>query len=117
VAEDLTELTRADFRQSVRRARQPVVVVFTAEWAEQAEAYEDVLEQMQDDYGDQVDLFRVDVDDEGRLANEFHIADVPTFIGFYHGNVLFRSESGDFDEPADASDVAQKLIDLPGIAA
>ena len=117
MAEDIPTLTRSDIDSSVRRSDRPAIVVFTAEWAENAEAYSDVLDELQEEFGESIALFRVDVDDEGRLANDFHIADVPTFIGFMHGDAMYRVDSTDLETPEDARQVAEKLMALPGAAA
>lgn len=117
MSEAIPTLTRSDVESSVRRANRPAIVVFTADWAENTDAYKDVLDELQKDFGESIALFRVDVDDEGRLANDFHIADVPTFIGFMHGDAMYRADSTDLEAPEDAREIAEKLMALPGAAA
>jgi len=117
MSDAIPTLTRSDVDASVRRSDRPAIVVFTADWAENAEAYKDVLENLQDEFGESIALFQVDVDDEGRLANDFHIADVPTIIGFMHGDAMYRADSTDLEAPEDARQIAEKLMALPGAAA
>lgn len=117
MSDAIPTLTRSDVDASVRRSDRPAIVVFTAEWAENVEAYKEVLDDLQDEFGESIALFQVDVDDEGRLANDFHIADVPTFIGFMHGDAMYRVDSTDLEAPEDARQIAEKLMALPGAAA
>lgn len=112
---DITDLDRTNFDEKVRRATKPVVVEFVTDWCEFCEELESVVDELADEHEEAIEVARVDVGEEGRLANEYHIADVPTFIAFHRGNMLKR-KSGDLSAD-EVEEIFEYLADLPRVAA
>lgn len=112
---DITEAERSTFDEEVFEPSIPVVVEFRTDWCETCEELESVVEGLADEYEDTINIVTVDVDEEGRLANEYHIADVPTFIAFFRGNSLER-RSGELTAD-DVEEIFEFLTDLPRVAA
>jgi len=112
---DIVELDRTNFEQEVRRASEPVVVEFVTDWCEFCEELEPVVEELADEYDCVIETARVAVDEHGRLANNYQIADVPTFIAFHRGNILKR-DSGELSAD-DLEAIFEYLADLPRVAA
>jgi thioredoxin 1 len=113
---EIVDLDHSNFEEEVREASGPVVVEFVTDWCETCEALDETVEQMSDEYAETVKVGRVAVDEQGRLANNHQIADVPTFIVFFRGNVLKR-KSGEELTADDVEALFEYLADLPKVAA
>ncbi|MFB6352332.1 MAG: thioredoxin family protein [Bradymonadaceae bacterium] len=112
---EIIELDRTNFDQEVRRASMPVVVEFVTNWCEFCEELEPVVEELAEDYDGTIKVARVAVDEHGRLANDYHIADVPTFLAFHRGNILQR-KAGELTAD-DVEAMFGYLTDLPRVSA
>lgn len=113
---EIVELDRSNFEEEVREADRPVVVEFVTEWCETCEELDETVEKLADEHAETTKVGRVSVDEQGRLANDHQIADVPTFIVFFRGNVLKR-KSGEELTADDVEDLFTYLADLPKVAA
>lgn len=113
---EIVELDRSNFEEEVRDTSRPVVVEFVTDWCETCEELDETVEEMADEYGETIKVGRVSVDEQGRLANNYQIADVPTFIVFFRGNVLKR-KSGEASSADVVEDLFTYLADLPKVAA
>lgn len=112
---NIVEADRTNFHEEVKRASTPVVVEFATDWCKFCTELEPVVEELADEYEGSVKVVRVDVEENGRLANEFHIADLPTFFGYFKGNSLKR-KSGNLTAD-DVEEIFDYLVDLPLAAA
>lgn len=113
---EIVDLDHSNFEEEVREASRPVVVEFVTDWCETCEELDQTVEEMADEYAETVKVGRVAVDEQGRLANNHQIADVPTFIVFFRGNVLKR-KSGEELTADDVEALFEYLADLPKVAA
>ena len=112
---DIVQADRSTFRDEVHEASNPVVVEFYTDWCETCQELEPVLEELAETYDGAIKVVTVDLDEEGRLANELHIADVPTLIGYHRGNSLKR-RSGTLAAD-DVEAMFEFLASLPRVAA
>lgn len=112
---EIIEADRTNFDERVLEPSTPVVVEFRTDWSEVCEELEPVVEGLAEEYEETIEIVTVDVEEEGRLANRFHIADVPTFIAFFRGNSLDR-RSGELSAD-DVEEMFEFLTDLPRVAA
>jgi len=112
---NVTEADRRSFDEEVFDPSIPVVVEFRTDWCEICEELEPVVEELADEYEDTIKVVTVDVAEEGRLANDYHVADVPTFIGFYRGNSLER-RAGRLSAD-DVEEIFETFLNLPRVAA
>jgi len=87
------KLTTAQFEQRVAdykdRAKQwdylgetPALVVFYADWCPHCRVYAPVLEEVGEAYGDRLGIFKVNIDEERRVAAMYGIRTIPTTCFF-----------------------------------
>lgn len=83
-------LTVDDFDDIVSGADKPVLVDFYADWCGPCKAAAPILEEISDDYIDDLLVAKVDVDDQPELAKRFDVLSIPTVILFNEGEELDR---------------------------
>lgn len=58
----------------------PAIIDFYATWCGPCKAVAPTLEKLADEYGDQIVIYKIDVDKERELAQAFGIRSIPTFL-------------------------------------
>ena len=76
-----SELTNSD---------KPVLVDFYAEWCAPCRAMKPVLEDLKAQLGDEVVIFKIDVDKNPMIAERFSVRSIPTLILFKDGEPVWR---------------------------
>jgi thioredoxin 1 len=82
------ELTSADFRSTV--AAGVTLVDFWAEWCGPCRMMAPVLDEVAAQYAGKVTVGKVNVDNEGELAQEFSVSSIPTLIIMKDGQEVNR---------------------------
>lgn len=93
-------ISKADFDEKVIKAEKPVLVDFYSDGCVACKKLSPVLGDIEDDYGDKIDVYRINAGFDSELAEEYDIASTPTLILFQQGKAL-QQKSG-----------AQKKADL-----
>lgn len=85
-----TELTTESFKEKVFDFEQnqewdfkggkPAIIDFWAPWCQPCKMVSPVLEDISEEYSDQVDVYKINVDDEGDLAGMFQIQSIPSIL-------------------------------------
>lgn len=83
-------LTVDDFDEVVSKADKPVLVDFFADWCGPCKAAAPILDDLSDDYADDLVVAKVDVDDQAELAKRFDVLSIPTVILFNEGEEVDR---------------------------
>ena len=81
----MQEISQVEFASKVEQATKPVLVDFSAEWCPPCKMLKPVLERIALEYGDKMDFFGVDTDNNMELSQKFSISGVPTMIFFKNG--------------------------------
>ena len=80
-----TQITTSEFQEKVLNASTPVLVDFFATWCGPCKMMAPVLDELDQDMAGSAAVYKVDVDQEMSLAQQFNIMSVPTMIVFKNG--------------------------------
>ena len=86
----LEHLSKANFNEKTNSADQVVVVDFFATWFGPCKMLTPVLEKAADELTN-VPFYKVDIDEEMELANQYKIMTVPTLLFFKGGKLVFQN--------------------------
>lgn len=81
------KVTTETFKKEVLESDVPVIVDFWAQWCRPCLMLAPVLEELESDMAGKVKIVKVNVDEEGYLANQFRISSIPTVLLFEEGKL------------------------------
>lgn len=81
-------LNEDNFDEQVGQSRGPILVDFWAAWCAPCKAIVPTLEQLAQEMNGQAQVAKVNVDENGDLANRFGIRSIPTLLVFKNGRVV-----------------------------
>jgi len=71
-------------------SEKPVLVDFYADWCAPCRAMKPVLEDLKSQMGENVTIFKIDVDKNQTLAERYRVMSIPTLILFKNGEPVWR---------------------------
>ena len=83
--------TAANFEQEVLKADKPVLVDFLATWCGPCRMLAPTVEEVAEETEGRAIVGKVNVDDEGELAEKYGIMNIPCLIVFKDGQVANKS--------------------------
>lgn len=83
-------VTDQDFNQNVLAATVPVLVDFYAEWCGPCKMAAPIIDEMAEEYKDQVKIVKLDVDQNQTTAGNYGVMSIPTMIVFKGGKEVDR---------------------------
>jgi thioredoxin 1 len=82
-----TVVTKDTFKQEVLDKKGLVLVDFHAEWCGPCKMTDPIIEELSKEMKD-VAFAKVDVDQEGEIAQEYNVSSIPSFFIFKDGKVV-----------------------------
>jgi len=80
-------LTDANFEDEVLRSDIPVLVDFWTSWCPPCKMAEPVIAELTEEYDGQLKVGKLNVDQNPKTAQRYHIMGVPTFAVFHAGEI------------------------------
>lgn len=87
---EIKHVNSNEFEAEVLKSDKKVLVDFWANWCGPCKMLAPVLEQVADEMPD-VQIVKVDVDDNGDLAEKYNVMSIPTMILFKNGEQVGKS--------------------------
>lgn len=80
-------ITNDNFQDEVINSSSPVLVDFWAEWCGPCRMVSPIIEELANEYEGKVKVGKINVDEEGELAQQFRIMSIPTIALFKDGKM------------------------------
>ncbi len=87
MSDNILHVTDANFEDEVLKADKPVLVDYWAEWCGPCKMIAPILEELSGDYGDQVKIAKLNIDENPDTPPKYGIRGIPTLMLFKNGNV------------------------------
>ena len=81
----LYQISQDTFQERVIQSVKPVLVDFYADWCGPCRAQTPVLETLAREYADQIEIVKVNVDQDASLSSQYGVRSIPTLILFKEG--------------------------------
>ena len=77
-----------DFEDEVLKSKLPVIVDFWAEWCGPCKMLSPILEELSDEMKNEINVIKVNLDENQDLAMKYSIRSIPTLLLFKEGNLI-----------------------------
>lgn len=98
----MDELDAKSWEERVLLADGPVLVDFWAPWCRPCKAIRPILEQLEQEHGERLAFFGLDIDENPELASRYEVFSIPTVVVFESGEprktVIGARPRGHFEE-------------------
>jgi thioredoxin 1 len=81
-------LTQENFESEVLKSDKPVLIDFWAEWCMPCRMIGPIVAEIAEAHGDKVKVAKVNVDDQGSIAQKYNIISIPTLLVVKDGKVV-----------------------------
>ena len=81
------EFTDANFAELAEKSDKPVIIDLWAEWCGPCKMIGPILEDLSTEYGDKLQIAKMNVDENQGVPAQFNIRGIPTLILFKNGTV------------------------------
>jgi thioredoxin 1 len=88
---ELKMIEDQDFETEVLQAKNPVLVDFTAAWCGPCKMLNPILEELAEEWENQLAIRKLDVDQNQNTAMQYGVMGVPTLILFKDGKIAERT--------------------------
>jgi len=80
------KVTKANFEQEVMQSDKPVLIDFYADWCGPCKIIGPTMEEISNERSD-IKVVKINVDEEGELAQSFNVMSIPTIVVMKQGKV------------------------------
>jgi thioredoxin 1 len=80
-------VTEETFATDVLASTKPVLVDFWAEWCTPCKLVAPVLEEIASEHADKIDVVKLNIDENPRIAGQYQIMSIPTIAVFVDGQL------------------------------
>jgi thioredoxin 1 len=87
-SERILALDEDNFDDEIQKQQQPILVDFWAAWCPPCKTVAPALDELAEELADRVQVAKVNVDENGELANRFGIRSIPTLVVFKAGRIV-----------------------------
>ena len=87
MSEQIKYVSDASFDADVLKSDKPMLLDFWAEWCGPCKMIAPILDEVAKDYGDKVQVAKINVDENQQVPAKFGIRGIPTLILFKNGQV------------------------------
>lgn len=101
-------VTTASFQADVLANAKPVLVDFWAEWCGPCRQVAPVLDQIAAEYGDKIEIVKVNVDEEPGLAQQYGVISIPA-LQVFQGGQLVKQMVGAKPKPVLVNELSEFL--------
>jgi thioredoxin 1 len=81
-------VTDATFEAEVLKSSKPVIVDYWAEWCGPCRQVAPVLEEIASEYGDKIDVVKLNIDENPAISQRYRIMAIPTMSVFRDGEIV-----------------------------
>jgi thioredoxin 1 len=82
------EITDSNFEEQVVNTDKPVIIDFWAEWCGPCRMVGPIVDELAEDYKDQIIVGKLDVDSNPDVTSRFGIRNIPTVLFLKNGEVV-----------------------------
>jgi thioredoxin 1 len=87
-SESIKHVTDASFEADVLKSDKPVLVDYWAEWCGPCKAIAPILDDVSKEYGDRLQIAKMNVDENQMVPNKLGIRGIPTLMLFKGGELV-----------------------------
>lgn len=89
----VVKITADNFEEEVIKSKIPVLVDFWAAWCGPCQMQGPVVDEVAEEFAGKLKVGKINVDEEGSLAQKYSVMSIPTLILFQNGEVV-KKEMG-----------------------
>ena len=88
MTENIKDLDSDNFDTTITEMSKPTLIDFWAPWCGPCKSIAPILEELAIEMGDQIQICKVNVDNNANIASRFNIRAIPTMLLFKDGSIV-----------------------------